>query len=1051
MDNQNNRINPFVNNEGFSAENNLVDILGNNDDNEGDQVISQVKLSTYLDTHELSDKLYQAKSKLSILSLNAQSIMAKFDEFQIAIDQINSTGQEISIICIQESWLSSECNVQLFELHSYQLVSKGKYCSNHGGLLIYVHNDFLWEPLDIRESTTGWENLFIKIRHKSLGSKPYIIGNVYRLPKELLPEFHTFMDEFAETLETLQVNRNAIYLCGDFNIDLLKINTKIHYNTFYNNLIAAGYLPRISLPTRVTNHSATLLDNIFSTEFGNNDSGVIVNNISDHQMIYTYSTLQERAASTSHKKHIEIETNNRQALKLFITKLRNCNIVDKLNVDVNADPNSNFECFMKHFMELKQQCLPKKKVRFNRKKHKGNAWLTAGILKSINSKNILYKKLMQTPADSPNYPDLSLNFKSYKNIIRRTIMHAKRTYYKTVFNSYSTNLKKTWQTINESLNRRKKKQDFPQEFKLANGNLISDPKQIADAFNDFFVNIGDTGPLNANPIADFEQYMPAKPNCNLKFQSVTVDNVSRIIDSLKPKTSSGVDCISNKLIKYVKNVIMEPLTVIINQMLNVGIFPDSLKISKVIPIYKKSDNTIFSNYRPISLLPSISKIFEKIILEQITTYLDTNNLIHKHQYGFRKNHSTEYAALHIVNYLNYELDRNRTPTNVYLDLSKAFDTLSHNILLRKLKHYGVCDSALNLMKSYLENRKQFVQFDESISEMKAIHKGVPQGSILGPLLFLIYINDIPNSSNLFNFLMYADDTTLYCCLEDIDSVNKELVLNRELKSVHLWLSANKLTLNINKSKYMLFSKHKNSQLPKLNLQINNSNIQSTSEFNFLGLHINTKLNWDTHVNVIGNKISRVIGIIKKLQIIFPKEILLSIYNALILPHINYCLLSWGSGSVAKNIFLKQKRAIRAISCAGYNAHTEPLFKIYKLLKIDDIYNRRLLVLYYNLVHNKVPQYLSSFLPNTSLATNRYPIRHPRLQPPFHSHAFISQTCKYNLPVLLNSINNQSDELTVIVRNVDNTSLSGFKKATKSYLLSKYSYECSIPNCYICQI
>ena len=210
------------------------------------------------------------------------------------------------------------------------------------------------------------------------------------------------------------------------------------------------------------------------------------------------------------------------------------------------------------------------------------------------------------------------------------------------------------------------------------------------------------------------------------------------------------------------------------------------------------------------------------------------------------------------------------------------------------------------MKSYLENRKQFVQFDECISEMKAIHKGVPQRSILGPLLFLIYINDIPNSSNLFNFLMYADDTTLYCCLEDIDSVNKQQVLNNELKSVHLWLSANKWTLNVNKSRYMLFSKHKNTQMAKLNLQMNNSNIQSTSEFNFLGLHINTKLNWDTHVDVVGNKISRVIGIIKKLQLIFPREILLTIYNALILHHINYCLLSWGSGSAAKIFFYSRK-------------------------------------------------------------------------------------------------------------------------------------------------
>ena len=233
----------------------------------------------------------------------------------------------------------------------------------------------------------------------------------------------------------------------------------------------------------------------------------------------------------------------------------------------------------------------------------------------------------------------------------------------------------------------------------------------------------------------------------------------RIIGGLKPETSTGVDSTSNKLVKFVKNVISEPLSIIINQMLKLGIFPDSLKISKVVPLYKK-DDTNLSNYKPISLLPSISKIFEKVILEQLSTYMDNNNLIHKHQYRFRKHHSTEYATLHIVDYLNYEMDLKRTPINLYLDLSKAFDSLFPELLLSKFKHYGICDAALNLIKCYLENRKQYVQFDSCTSDMKSIRNGVPQGSILDTLLFLIYINDLPNASKVFNFLMYADDTTV---------------------------------------------------------------------------------------------------------------------------------------------------------------------------------------------------------------------------------------------------------------------------------------------------
>ena len=749
-----------------------------------------------------------------------------------------------------------------------------------------------------------------------------------------------------------------------------------------------------------------------------------------------------------------MKKNDQQTLEKFLNKLKNSNITNLLNLDENADPNLNFDLFMKYFMNLKQECFQRKLVRLDKKKHRINPWLTSGILKSINFKDKLYKTLMQTSKDSTDYPVLLSNFKVYKNIIRRSIMLAKRDYYRNAFNRYSTNMKKTWQTISQTLNRRKRDRDFPQEFKLANGNTISEPKKIANAFNDFFIGIGDGGVSNKSTNNDCNRCMPSKANCTLMFEPITVDTISRIISGLKPKTSTGIDNISNKLLKFVKNVIFEPLSIIINQMLKLGIFPDLLKLSKVVPLYKKDDDSNLSNYRPISLLSSISKIFEKVLLEQLTTYLDNNNLIHNHQYGFRKRHSTEYAALHIVDYLNYGMDLKRTPINLYLDLSKAFDSLSHKTLIGKLKHYGICDVALKLMKSYLENRKQYVQFDTCTSDMKSIRNGVPQGSILGPLLFLIYINDFPNSSKLFNFLMYADDTTLFCCLEDIKFDNKELVLNNELQRVHSWLKANRLSLNVKKTKYMLFRKQKRTDIRELNLRISNDAIQPVDDFNFLGLHINSKLNWETHTNVISKRMSRAVGVMKKLQIVCPKTILLTIYNALILPHINYCLLSWGSASAVKTIFTIQKRAIRAISSAGYNAHTEPLFKFFNVLKVEDIYNYRLLVLYYNLKHKNVPYHIASFLPKTSIARERYPIRKSRLQPPLHAHEYIIKTCKYRLPVFLNSINNNSensDILRNIIGEINNITLVKFKSVTKRYMINKYSYYCNIRNCYICQL
>ena len=646
--------------------------------------------------------------------------------------------------------------------------------------------------------------------------------------------------------------------------------------------------------------------------------------------------------------------------------------------------------------------------------------------------------------------EVQRNFKTYKNIIRRSIMIAKRDYYNKLFNKYSKNLKMTWKAINDTLNRHKTKRKFPETFKLSDRKLISDPKEIATAFNDYFISIGELDVVTQPPNCHFTNYLSNKPNCNLQFHPIAQTDVAQIIDNLKPKTSTGIDNISSKLLKRTTDSITAPLTIIINQMMASGIFPDALKVSKVIPLYKKGDESNLSNYRPIALLPSISKIFEKAILTQLTLYLEDNKIIHPHQYGFRKFHSTEYAALHITDYIKYKMDVGKIPINVYLDFSKAFDTLVHSTLLHKMKHYGIDGLAHKLIKSYLENRKQYVEFNNKCSEMKNIKNGVPQGSILGPLLFLIYINDIPNVSNVFNFLMYADDTTLYCCLEDIDHVNKQAVVNQELQKINNWLIANGLKLNTNKSKYMIFSKP-NKNIPVLQLRINNANIDEVQNFNFLGLQVSSDITWNLHINEISKKISRIIGILKKLQLIVPKNVLLTIYNTLILPHINYCLLVWGSKS--GKILQLQKKAIRAVSCAGYISHTEPLFKFYDILKVNDIYRYKLLNLYYNAKKSNIPIYISTFLPDLSQGARNYEIRNPRLQPPVHFHEYVTETCRYQLAVLLNEINSivePLDLLKSVVSNILNVTLLGLKRTVKSYLLQKYSYYCVIPNCYVCQ-
>ena len=266
------------------------------------------------------------------------------------------------------------------------------------------------------------------------------------------------------------------------------------------------------------------------------------------------------------------------------------------------------------------------------------------------------------------------------------------------------------------------------------------------------------------------------------------------------------------------------------------------------------------------------------------------------QYGFREGHSTELAALELVDRITVEMDKMNTPVSIFLDLSKAFDTLNHDILLHKLNYYGVSGSAHKLMTSYITDRKQFVELEDTRSDTLPIETGVPQGSILGPLLFLIYINDIEFASNIFKFIIYADDTNLTTSIELIAKRNPDSdisnVLNNELANINDWLCCNKLSLNVKKSKYIIFHMPQKKINPLL-LVINGTIIERVSNFDFLGLTLNEHLDWKPHIDKISNKISRSIGILNRHKHFIPLHSKLHIYSSLILSYLNYGILSWG--------------------------------------------------------------------------------------------------------------------------------------------------------------
>ena len=392
-------------------------------------------------------------------------------------------------------------------------------------------------------------------------------------------------------------------------------------------------------------------------------------------------------------------------------------LYSKLGKSCTADINLNYEMINAEIVRAKNKHIPCKLVKFNKYKHKKSTWITQGLLKSIRYRDKLYKQLRLSNPNSLHYDTLKFNLKTYNLILRKSIISAKQIYYESRFNRIGNDIRRTWKTINEILSKNQTKNKFPKVFN-DDGSMIADRVNIANKCNVFFTNIGEkiAKGINYDGNKNYGNYLNKEIHSSFTFTNIEEAAINKIIYNLSPKSSSGCDGISSKLLKVIAPVIIKPLTLLINQLINTGTFPDKLKIAKVIPIFKKGDPSLFENYRPTSLLPAISKILEKIIALQLSSNFEKNKLLFDNQYGFRPKHSTEHAALELkLDRITSTMDTNEIPLNIFIDLSKAFDTIDHTILLNKLKYYGLKGPTLNLFQSYLSNRKQYTEIEDTTS------------------------------------------------------------------------------------------------------------------------------------------------------------------------------------------------------------------------------------------------------------------------------------------------------------------------------------------------
>ena len=904
------------------------------------------------------NNIQSGTGQLAIININIRGISCNFDNFLGYLGTINC---KFDVIVLTECHIQKD-TVSPTKLHNkypiegydmFYIDSNIKF----GGVILYIKTKFKATYChDLTNSSNTHDSVYVKCNNPNSYNlhkkKQLYIGGYYRHCVSKSDDIMQFLNKLDVDISNKQLHKNDVIIAGDFNICLMKSTYNNDSLYFLNTIIGNNYEPMIFKPTRIQHHknslqvkSATLIDQIMTNLFSfESTAGNLDYSSSDHHATFTifhnYLDNDKNCNDKYLRRHIH-KIDKASLLEDFGSQDWDTLVYNEQNLDTATDNlNSTLESLCDKHAPLKE--MSQRKMKYCHK-----PYIDKELLNDIKIKNRLYEVSRKCPSE------INKNaFVVKRNMVTAKLRENKKVYFHNYFTKFKHNAKKVWDGINLALQQTRHKKTLPTAIKDEDGTLLEDDKQIANAFAKYFEKV---------PAATKSKIKPSKhPYLNYLNKCKPIDNylvlentnpaeVLLHITKLKNSSSPGPVQIPNEFIKLLASPLSELLTCLINRSMNIGYVPKSLKIGKQTPVHKSGEYCV-QNYRPITVCSSVSKILEKVVRERVMRYLDRHKILNNSQFGFRSKHSTNHAVINLTESTLDALESKLEVGGVFLDIAKAFDCVNHDILLRKLEYYGFRGATLMWFESYLKGRLQYVSIRKHRSDLYNINYGVPQGGTLAPVLFIIFMNDIIKSSDMFDFSMYADDT---CLILGIDRAKYDITMKNELEKVVDWFSSNELLLNITKTDYLHFGPHYNRcyirgeyDLTEIHnvapqylflldfaetgdpdhIEVNmkgeyvlhdlhkvcpeyffnefivmpdDSYVFEPPSVKYLGVYFDNKLTFKRHIDILCCKLNRMVGILWKCPQL-ALETKKMIYHSLVESHLNYGILMWGS-NFSKNI------------------------------------------------------------------------------------------------------------------------------------------------------